>query len=314
MGPARRCRKNLRNAATCSALAGLLVARAAGAEAPQVENRCPRLSASSYDELNARVQLLLRSEGKQLALPVVVCDEEASSVHWKGKRFAITGPGPIEDEVVDIIEAELHREHASSAPLAAGASASDTGASDAADSAEPVQPRPQPADPRARRAEDARGGGLLLGFELEPQAEEIGIAVGPSVDFGAPVGPVMIGMREAFRIAGSDPTIVLVDLQASVGLGAPFEPAATFGVVARFGAEWMIAYPSGNSDQTSIAPKLAIGWRVAQAFSPLSVWAGLDGQFRLSTLSLRTPDGRIEAKDVTASVTVGVAYIDWSRK
>ncbi|HEY6080523.1 MAG TPA: hypothetical protein VIW29_17035, partial [Polyangiaceae bacterium] len=308
-----------RKALTCSAMGGLLVTGAAAAEAPRVENRCPRLSPSGYEELNARVQLLLRSEGEEQTLPVVVCDERTANVLWKGKLLPIEGSGPIEDEVVDLIEAELHREHARSAQREVETTAVDGDADadpNSDDSNTPARARPpaQRADPRAKRADDARGGGLLLGFELEPQAKEIGIAMGPSFDFAAPAGPVVLGVREAFRVAGSDPTIVLVDLQASIGIGAPYEPAATFGVVARFGAEWMIAYPSGNSDQTAVAPMLAVGWRVAHAFSPLSIWAGLDGQFRLSTLSLRTPGGSIEAKDVTASVTVGVAYVDWSRK
>lgn len=296
-------------------MVGTLVTAPAGAQAPQVENRCPRLTAASYEELDARVQLLLKSEGREGELPVVVCDAETAAVLWHGQRFELTGTGPIEDEVVAVVERELHREQQSAAQQPSPSEhAGAASARPPVDPGPPPKPRPQPADPRAKRPEDARGGGLLGGVELEPQSTKIGVLIGPIIDFGTPIGPAMLNVREAFRISGSSPTIALVDLQAGIGIGAPFDPSSTFGVVARFGAEWMIAYSDGNSDQTSAVPKGALGFRVAQAFTQFSIWAGVDGQFRFGQQDLHTSDGLIYAKDVTGTVTLGVAYIDWSRK
>lgn len=296
-------------------MVGTLVTASAGAQSPQVENRCPRLSAAGYEELDARVQLLLKSEGQESQPLVVVCDAQAASVIWHGQRFELTGTGPIEDEVVAIVERELHREQQSAPPEPAPREhASAASARPPIDSGPPPKPQPQPADPRAKRPQDARGGGVAGGVELEPQSTKMGVLVGPIFDFGTPIGPAMLNVREAFRLSGTSPTIALVDLQAGVGIGAPFDPGSTFGVVARFGAEWMIAYSDGNSDQTSAVPKAALGFRVAQAFTQFSIWAGVDGQFRFGEQDLHTSEGVINAKEVTGTVTLGVAYIDWSRK
>jgi hypothetical protein len=42
------------------------------------------------------------------------------------------------------------------------------------------------------------------------------------------------------------------------------------------------------------------------------LWFGIDSRLRLSPLSLRS--GGQRASDVSGSLTIGVVFVDWSRK
>ncbi len=290
----------------------------ARADLAHVENRCPVLSPASYEEIDARVQLLLRSEGGERPLPAVVCTEQGSWLEWEGRRFPIVGRAPIEDEVVDIVEGELHgaarraeadpRSTEASA-IAAGQPMLERGAGSA--------PRPPasttPADPVASRPSEARGGGIAVGLQTEVPSETVGVAFGPSFDFGTSVGPLMLGGREAFRVVPGGRNVMLMDFQGTLGFGAPLNPDAHFGLVTRFGAEWMVAYPEGNSGQAAVVPVVDFGVRIANAFRSVSIWGGADAHYRLSTLSLRSMSSLI-ANDVGFSMSLGVAFVDWSRK
>jgi hypothetical protein len=295
-----------------------LLPRPAGAQARHVENRCARLSGSDYEELDARVQLLLRSDGSTRPLPAVVCDRDRAWVEWEGQRFSIRGRGSLVDEAVDVIEAQLHE-----AGRVAEADPRTTENS-AVEAGEPVlqgsgAPAPAPpvvgrrADPVALRASDARGGGIAVGIETELPSDTVSATTGPAFDFGGVVGPLLIGGREAFRFGIGKRSVLFMDFEASIAYGAPLNPDRVLGVVARFGAEWMVAYPEGNSGQAAVAPVASLGLRAAKSFGFLSLWGGFDARFRLSRLSLRSQNSLI-ANDVGGSVTVGVAFVDWSRK
>jgi len=283
-----------------------------------VENRCPRLSEAGYEELDARVQLLLRSEGGERPLPAVVCNEEGSWLEWEGRRFPILGRGSIEDEVVDIVEAQLHEadrkaeadpQSTEDSAVAAGEPMLERGPGRA-----PSTPSTtRPADPVALRAEDARGGGIALGFETEVPSRTIGVAIGPAFDFGTGVGPVLIGGREAIRTTTGQRRVMFMDFQAMLGVGAPLNPDLPYGGVVRFGAEWMIVYPEGNSGQAAVVPVVDFGFRLAHHFRWVGVWGGFDAHLRLSTLTLRS-SSTLEANDLGGSFTLGVAFVDWSRK
>jgi hypothetical protein len=294
------------------------VAASAGASTAHVENRCPRLSEAGYEELDARVQLLLRSEGTGRPLPAVVCTDEGSWVEWEERRYPILGRGSIEDEVVDILEAELHDAERKAdadprsteeAAVAAGQPMLERGAGTA-----PAPPaRVSPADPVAMRASDARGGGIALGVEVEAPSETIAFAIGPTFDFATSVGPLMIGGREAFRVASGERRVLFMDFQAAVGYGAPLNPDKLFGVVGRFGAEWMVAYPEGNSGQAAVAPVFDVGLRLSKNLRWVGIWGGPDLHMRLSRLTLRS-SSTLTANELGVSLTLGVAFVDWSRK
>ena len=306
--------------ALCAALSGaasLLVwsAQAAGAH---VENRCSRLSIADYEELDARIQLLLKSERSEGPPPAVVCNAQSAWVEWNGQRFAITGRAPMVDEVVDIVEGQLHDDERSAEAnpksaedraVAAGQPMLEAGAG----APPPPPPVAQPAAPRAARATDARGGGVSISIENELPGGSLPYAIGPAIDFGAFAGPLLIGGREAFRLTTSGRQLALMDFEGSVGIGAPFNPDARFGAVLRFGAEWMVAYPEGNSGQAAVTPEVDLGARVAHNFGWVGLWFGVDGRYRLRSLALHARE-QLVARDIGVSLSVGVAFVDWSRK
>jgi hypothetical protein len=279
-----------------------------------VENRCPQLSMSAYEELDARVLLLLKGAGAARPLPAVVCNDIGSWVEWGGRRFDILGRAPIADEVVDIVEAELHRADAS-------AKAAEDAAVDAGEpmlqrgggTAPPLPSTVQPADRIALRPADARGGGISAAAETELVSDSIGIATGPAFDFGSSVGPLLLGGREAFRFTFAARQVALMDFEASIGYGAPFNPDALFGAVLRFGAEWMVAYPEGNSGQAAVVPVIDFGLRVGHSSGLVGWWLGADARFRTQPLGLHSTDSLV-ASDVSGSFSLGVAFVDWSRK
>lgn len=296
-----------------ASLAGFLTAPCE-AEPSHVENRCPRLSTGAYEELDARVLLLLKSAGGARPLPAVICNDVGSWVQWGGRHFDILGRAPLVDEVVDIVEAELHGTDASAkaaedSAVAAGEPVLERGAG----AAPPLPPTVQPADRLAVRPADARGGGISAAIESELVSDHIGIATGPAFDFGTSVGPVQLGGREAFRFTFAKRQVAMMDFEASFGYGAPFNPDAWFGAVLRFGAEWMVAYPSGNSGQAAVAPVVTLALRVGHSSGLVGWWFGTDVRFRPIQLGLHSTDSLV-ASDVSGSLSLGVAFVDWSRK
>jgi hypothetical protein len=288
------------------------------AQSEHVGDRCPRLSNAEYEELDARVLLLLKSEGGAERLPTVVCGDGGSWVAWHDRRFTILGRAPIADEVVDIIEAELQD---TERRFAADARIGENGVAAAgvpvlqpsgAAAAAPAHGGRR-ADPIALRAADARGGGIALGLETELPSDSISTSMGPTFDFGTSVGPLILGGREAFRFSVGGRSVSFMDFEGAVAYGAPFNPDAPLGAVVRFGAEWMVAYPEGNSAQAAVVPMVDCGIRAAHSFGLLGFWFGLDAHVRLADLSLRSRSPLI-ANAVGGSLTLGVSFVDWSRK
>jgi hypothetical protein len=179
--------------------------------------------------------------------------------------------------------------------------------------APPPPPVRQPADRVALRAADARGGGITVGFEAELPSDTIALAVGPTFDFGTSVGPLTLGGREAFRFTVANRQVSFMDFEGELAYGAPLNPDKLFGAAARFGAEWMVAYPEGNSAQAAVVPIADVGLRLAHSFGLVGIWCGVDAHIRLATLSLRSRSPLV-ANDVSGSFTLGVAFVDWSRK
>ncbi len=305
------------------ALAASLALCAPGARAEEgrshVENRCPRLSVAEYDELDARVLLLLKGEPRGRALPVVVCTAAGAYVEWSGQRYEIVGRASLVDEVVDLVDGVLHGDargvdarprRAEAGAVAAGGPTLERSEAPAA-----APPQRERADPIALQAKDARGGGVSLAMQLDVPSRSIGPALGPVFDFATSVGPLLLGGREAIRFTTrpSQRLLSFMDLQGSIAYGAPFNPDRSWGVVTRFGAQWMVAYPDGNSSQASVVPIFDVGLRAAHAFGFVSVWLGFDVHFRLERLRLRSL-GDEQSAEVSPSLTLGVAFVDWSRK
>jgi hypothetical protein len=297
---------------------GFSVCRPAGAQAEaaapaeHVANRCPALASPVYEELDARIQLLMKSEGSARELPTIVCTERASWVDWEGRHHRILGRGAIQDEVLDIVAQHLHDDDTDARasidgsdgepPLERGAGVAPT-----------PPPAVQPADPVASKPSEARGGGIAVGFETELPSDSIGAAMGPTFDFGTSLGPFVVGGHEAFRFAPGARQVVFMDFQGELGIGAPLDPARLLGAALRFGAEWMIVYPEGNAGQAAVAPSVDLALRIARSSRSMTLFGGIDARIRLSKLSLYATSP-IVANDVGASLTLGIALVDWSRK
>src|SRR6185503_5830567 len=101
-----------------------------------------------------------------------------SWVECRGERFPIVGRAAIEDEVVDIVEAQLHdaQRKKEADPRTAEASAVAAGQPMLERGGGPAPTPPatsRPADPVAMRAADARGGGIALGIETEGPSDTV---------------------------------------------------------------------------------------------------------------------------------------------
>lgn len=283
------------------------------AEAAHVVNRCPRLTNEDYEELDARILLLLKAESSAPALPAVVCTTQSAWVEWQDERLALVGRAPLVDEVVDVIEKQLRRAATATRFEDEAVASGNPVLGRGAGVAPPLPPVVQRADRVALRPVDAKGGGIALGVETELASHSIATTMGPAFDFAASVGPVLIGGRESIRFTLAGRRVSFMDFQLLVAYGAPFDPSRRFGLVLRGGPEWMVAYPEGNSGQAAAVPVVDFGLRVAHHWGAVGVWLGLDARFRLSRLELRSRSDLV-ASDVSGSLTLGAAFVDWSRK
>jgi hypothetical protein len=275
-----------------------------------LENRCPRLSTEEYDELDARALLLLRSATDGRPLPTVACDEQTAWVEWAGRRWDLPGIEPIADEVLDVLDATLRAEEAAARRQAAEPppERSRRARPASATATEPALVE----SPKVRAARVARGGGLAVGMETE-LTNGIGPVIGPACDFASSVGPLLLGAREAFRFAINAREASLLDFQLSLGYGAPLKPGAPLGIVARLGGECLVASPQGGRVQAACVPSADLGGRAARSAGAFSVWVGFDARIRITPLQLGLRDPAVVG-DVSGSFTVGVAFVDWSRK
>jgi hypothetical protein len=287
-------------AALCCSLGGTGVA--AAAPTAHVENRCGRLSAADYEELDARIQLLLHSQLPARPPPAIVCDLETAWLEWEGRRYRILGQAPLVEEAVDIVESQLH--DAERRPEAYTQAQEDA----AVAAGEPFL-KSEPAR-RTRKRWLPEGGGVTVGIESELPSDSIGLSMGPVFDFGGSVGPLLLGGREAFRFGLGERNVLFMDFEGAVAYGAPFDPDHTFGGVLRLGAEWLISYPDDVTAQATVAPILSLGLRAAKNLGFASPWVGIDARVRLQRLQLSD----VAASDVSGSLTLGVRFIDWSGK
>ena len=273
-------------------LCGVLWALPSRAHPAHVENRCPGLSPAVYDELDARLVLLLNSEGNSEALPSLVCTPQGSWLEWRGARFDLPGKAAIPDEALDIVEAQLR----TSEPER--------------DTAPTADKDLVAASSVRASAQRSRGRGITLAFETEVPSATLATSVGPAFEFGADVGPLTLGLREAFRFTVAGRQVSFMDFELVAGYGAPFKPARPWGAVARLGAEGMAAYPAGGAVRFAVVPVAGLGLRLAQGFGALHLWLGVDAWARLAPLALRLQSERVAARDVSGTLSVGFAYVD----
>jgi hypothetical protein len=260
-----------------------------------VDNLCPRLDAAEYDELDARVLLWLSSAHDTRAPPVVGCDAERSWVEWAGRRWPLPGSIPLSDDVLDVLET-ARREAISIDALAK------------------VDAVPPPEAPPSWQvqARQALGGGIALGWETElPLRGQIG-STGMSFDIAVPSGPVLLGVREAFRFATNGAEGAFLDLHGLLAFGAPLRPRAPWGLALRLGVECFAAGAAATTSRGECVPSAAGGGRVALGLAATELWLGVDLNARLSSLQLASVESISDGFGV--SLTAGVSFVDWSRR
>jgi hypothetical protein len=309
VGLVRRLGKKRPKALACAACLGLacllsVAGRVWAAPKAHVENRCGRLSAADYEELDARIQLLLHNHLPARPLPAIVCDLETAWLEWEGNQYRILGRSSLVEEAVDIVESQLN--DAERKPEAYTQAQED----EAVAAGEPFLKSESGRRTRKRSRWGPEGGGLTIGIESELPSDSIGLALGPAFDFGGSVGPLLLGGREAFRFGLGERNVLFMDFEGAIAYGAPFDPDHTFGGVMRFGAEWLIAYPDEATAQATVVPILSFGVRAAKNLGFVSPWVGLDVRFRLQRLELTD----VAASDIGGSLTFGVRFVDWSGK
>lgn len=277
----------------------------ARAQSAGVDNDCPSLSTAEYEELNARVLLLLRSQSEVRPPPRLVCRAAAAWLEWDGQRIELASTSPTADDVVDALS------EAPPAPAVAPVPSK----------VRPPSAPPTPTGPgrvidepkRLRAARRARGGGLAVALETELPRGSVGALLGPAFDVATSAGPVLFGGREAFRFALTGRQIALMDFQALVAYGAPLRPDARLGAVLRLGGECLVASPPGQDAQAACVPLADLGLRAAHNAGVVTLWIGIDARYRLGQLQLRLREP-VVIEDLSGSFTLGAAFLDWSRK
>jgi hypothetical protein len=307
--------------------------RSAAAEEPlDVTMLCTRLSTSQRDEVEARIRLLVGTARNAPATLAVVCDAKSAWIDWAGEKLPVAMRQPLTDEFLDVVEARLAVEPAPAPEAAAAKSDGNAVASassvtwageNAADPPPPAQ-TPAPADsaeprPTAAEARKAakRGGGMALGIAFEPPAASIKPTAGPYIDYSVPLtapfifgSPLLFSGVQSGRFGSAGPySIMFLDFGGGFEVGAPLVPDARFGLVTRFEAEWMIAYPDGSSARAVFAPTATLGARVAHEIGWATLWTEVAGRARFSDLELRGAEN-ISASRWAVQFTVGVAFLD----
>jgi hypothetical protein len=305
-----------------------LVPSLADAAGVRVENRCPRLSSSAFQELEARIELLLRAARESGTRPAIVCTEARAWIEWRGEALDVDAGTALEEAFFARFQERLAHGAPATQEGDRSGETPDGSVAEPAGAAEPPRapspsPSPRataapagvPADPVATRAADARGGGVAISASGEAPSSKVGVALGPAFDFGVVMGPVWLQGREAFRFARAPGrTLLFMDVQVGLGIGAPLNPDARFGGLARVGAEWLIAYPEGASTQSTAAPSVDLGLRIAERFGSMPLWLGADVHARLGRLQIQVQNSPATAARLTLLLHVGVAFVDWSRK
>jgi hypothetical protein len=148
----------------------------------------------------------------------------------------------------------------------------------------------EPTEPPRKRQ---RSGGLGMGGYLESLPSPAGFGLGPRLDVGVGVGPLVGLVSESMRFGVGGPfSMLMFDVGLGAGWGAPYTPDQTVGVLVMGGMEWVSAYQSGGGptgSQTASSGFVSVGLRTATQVQAAAVWFGLDGRYRFEPPLLGAP-------------------------
>ena len=132
-----------------------------------------------------------------------------------------------------------------------------------------------------------------MGGSLESLPSPAGFALGPRLDVGVGVGPLVGLVSESMRFGVGGPlSMLMFDVGLGAGWGAPYAPDRSVGALVIGGFEWVSAYQSGggpNGSQTASSGVIGIGLRTATRVETTAVWFGVDGRYRFEPPLLGAP-------------------------
>jgi hypothetical protein len=135
-------------------------------------------------------------------------------------------------------------------------------------------------------------------------------ALGPELDLGIGARGLSGVASQALR-AGVESKTLIFDLRVGLAWGAPYAPGHWWGVVL-FGGTQGLAYVGHrrdtNAKSTATSPTLGLGLRAATELGRWSIWAGLDGAWRVRRLGLGAPYD-LSLPRLHALLTLGVLWL-----
>jgi hypothetical protein len=245
--------------------------------------RCSRITPARSDELVARIHLAIHSADASAAPASinVECDDQATRVAWDvppTEELEVDESGGLVEGVLDAVDRRLVTFRDRSARQSVTSRAAPPTPAETPDLTIRRVRIPTLAQRRVRRA-----GGLGLALTVEPWPDEK-LGMGPRLDLGVGIGPVVAVSSEGFRLGvGDEHSSFLFDVAMGAGWGAPFDPARAFGAVALLGIEYFSAFRAEtgpNSSQTVATATATLGIRGSIRAGPTAVWLGLDGRYR----------------------------------
>jgi hypothetical protein len=282
-----------------------------------VDVRCARLAPEARAELQARARLLLLGAGMDAARVGVECSPTDAHLVWvSGAKIKIDETSGLVEGALDALEGRIGR--AKQAQLAAKSSEAPPPppAAELPDGNAPspfgsggrvAPPEPERAAPKPSSERELEGG---VGFATSVEVWSDAMLVGPRIDVGVAMGKglaFVIGEGARFGFGSPDLGQVMVfDLQAGVGYGAPYQGRSPFGVLALLGAE-RLAISSGRFAEGGVwtwTATATLGARGNLDLGPVDVWLGVEGMLRSATIQTDGASG-VAIPDLAGIVSLG---------
>jgi hypothetical protein len=171
----------------------------------------------------------------------------------------------------------------------------------------PAPPEPDSATAKSSSERELEGG---VGFATSVEVWSDSMLLGPRIDVGVAMGKglaFVIGEGARFGFGSPDLGQVMVfDLQAGVGYGAPYQARRAFGLLALLGAE-RLAISSGRFAEGGVwtwTATATLGARASLDLGPIDMWLGVEGMLRSKTIKTDGASG-VSIPDLAGIVSLG---------
>lgn len=285
------------------ALAGLCVLWTYPARAQRVEQDCPRLAEARWQELEARLRVLLGVHARAELVVELRCDESSAEVVLSERgvatRLALAPRDDIVEATLAAVEAELTRREAAPAEQAALPEAPVPNGSTSQQPdvrGEPAPPTPVPAAPKVAAPSPGRepgagglSGGIGLGLGVESWGERP--AFGPRLHLALGHEALCAVAVESLEFGRLERHAALTfSTELGAAWGAPYASGRHLGAQVLLGYEWLSASENEAApSQTSGVWSVALGARAALPVETVALFVGPDLRVRLGESELGPP-------------------------